>query len=146
MRASSFGGLDFKGSQVLGHSVLRALSFGSVEFGGVKFIGHPVFGASSFEGVKFWGRQSLWVLSLGGVKFWGRQSWGVSIFWGRQGLRASSIRVVAACSCIIFDPKNVPILKTGISQISLFRGLDFTSKHRSGQTAEGVSRSYDGTR
>ena len=52
---------------------------------------------------------------------------------------------------LVFDPIDVPILKTGISQISIFWGSGFiTSKHRSGQTdgpiwlskaSEGVSRS-----
>ena len=62
-----------------------------------------------------------------------------------------SFGIVAACSCSIFNPMNVPILKTGISQIFIFWCLGFiTSKHRSGQTdgpiwlskaSEGVSRS-----
>ena len=64
--------------------------------------------------MEFWGSQILGSLSLGSKSF------GVVEFRGCQVLGASSFGVVAACSCIIFDPINVPILKTGISQISVF--------------------------
>ena len=73
------------------------------------FQGRCVLGSSQLEGGKIQGPQSLGVSKFGGVKVWGRQSLGVSSFG-----------VVAACSCIIFDPINVPILKTGISQTSVF--------------------------
>ena len=71
---------------------------GTASVGGGKCQGWRVLGALSLGGGK-----------SGGIKFWGIEFQGVK-FRGASSFGSSSCAVVAACSGIIFDPINVPIL------------------------------------
>ena len=117
MGESKFGGVKFCGRRSLGVSNfwgrqnLGPSKFGGVKVWGRRSLGASKFGVSKFGDIELRERRSLGASKLGGVEIWGRRSSGASKFG------ASSFGVVAACSCIIFDPIDI---KTGISQISVF--------------------------
>ena len=90
-------------------------------------------GALKFGGVEVWGRRSLGASKFGSVDVPVCKSLRASKFGGVKVLGASSFGVVAACSCSIFDPINVPILKTRISQISVFFEVRVLFKGRRNQ-------------